>query len=77
MQAGNEQDQLWSDEATARFIGKSTETLKRWRREGEGPAFVRIGRTPQYRVQDVMVWMLRNRVAPAGENPVANSEALA
>ncbi|QFU18094.1 hypothetical protein GDR74_10175 [Microvirga thermotolerans] len=53
---------MWSEEAVAHFLGKSTDTLKRWRREGGGPAFVRIGRTPQYRVQDMMVWMLRNRI---------------
>lgn len=46
----------------ARFLGKSIETLRRWRRLRTGPAWVRVGRTPMYRREDVAAWMLANRV---------------
>jgi AraC-like DNA-binding protein len=64
MQVELNPDQKWSEETLALFLGKSTETLKRYRRERTGPAFIRVGRTPQYLVKDVMVWMLQNRVEP-------------
>jgi predicted DNA-binding transcriptional regulator AlpA len=37
-----------TDEQVARVTGKSLETLKRWRREGRAPSFIRVGRTPWY-----------------------------
>lgn len=37
-----------TEEQVARVTGKSLETLKRWRREGRAPSFVRVGRTPWY-----------------------------
>lgn len=55
---------LMSEDRVSAMVGKSTKTLARWRREGDGPPWVRVGKTPQYVMQDVLVWMLRNRVDP-------------
>lgn len=55
---------LLSEQAVSGIIGKSAKTLKRWRREKTGPAWVRVGKTPQYDSRDLVVWMLRNRVEP-------------
>lgn len=59
-----DQNVLMTDHGVAALIGKSTKTLARWRRDGEGPSWIRVGKTPQYQMQDVMIWMLRNRVDP-------------
>jgi hypothetical protein len=58
---------LLTEEAVGNLIGRSPKTLKRWRRENEGPAWVRIGKTPRYDARDVAAWMIRNRVQPHPE----------
>jgi hypothetical protein len=35
---------------------KSVRTLQRWRRDGYGPAYLRIGGTVHYRMRDVLVF---------------------
>jgi excisionase family DNA binding protein len=39
----------------------SLRTLERWRQEGTGPAFIRIGRFPRYRRSDIDAWLERQR----------------
>jgi len=36
--------------------GKSVRTLQRWRAEGYGPAYLRIGGTIHYRMADVLAF---------------------
>ena len=36
-------------------------TLERWRQEGTGPAFIRVGRSPRYRRADIDAWLERQR----------------
>jgi hypothetical protein len=38
-------------------IGRSVRHIKRWRTQGLGPPFCRIGRTPVYRVEAVRDWI--------------------
>ena len=57
---------LLAADEVADLIGKSTETLTRWRRIGCGPAFVRMGRSPMYSREDIASWMQANRVLPGG-----------
>jgi hypothetical protein len=61
-----ENPNLLDEDFVSRFIGKSLVTLRRYRREGTGPAFVRIGRTVFYHRADVGAWMNANRVGPGG-----------
>jgi excisionase family DNA binding protein len=46
----------------------SRRTLARWRSEGSGPPFVRVGRSPRYRWADVQAW-LRASAGPDAETP--------
>jgi len=39
------------------YIGISAQTLARWRYEGKGPAFVKIGRTVAYKAGVVRNWL--------------------
>lgn len=39
------------------YIGISAQTLARWRHEGKGPAFVKIGRTVAYKTGSVRDWL--------------------
>jgi predicted DNA-binding transcriptional regulator AlpA len=43
------------------YVGLAAQTLARWRCEGQGPAFLKIGRRVAYRAGDVRAW-LRQRV---------------
>ncbi|MHC2514601.1 MULTISPECIES: helix-turn-helix transcriptional regulator [Bradyrhizobium] len=57
---------LLTETEVADFLGKSVVTLARWRREGYGPAYVRIGRSPRYRREDLAFFMQANCTAPGG-----------
>ena len=39
----------------------SPRTLERWRRNGEGPAWVRVGHRIIYRLEDVLAWERAHR----------------
>ena len=41
--------------------GPSPRTLERWRSEGNGPAFVKVGRRALYREADVEQWLEQQR----------------
>ncbi len=45
--------------ALAREIGKSERTITRFMHEKDGLPFVRIGRTPYFRIASVRVWLDR------------------
>jgi excisionase family DNA binding protein len=52
----------------ARELKVSRRTLARWRSEGSGPPFVRVGRSPRYRWADVQAW-LRASTGPGSQAP--------
>lgn len=55
---------MFSESEAAAFVSKSVSTLRLFRRQGKGPAFFKIGRTPRYSQDDLVAWMHANRVAP-------------
>lgn len=49
----------------SRLRGVSVETLRKWRKAGKGPAYLKAGtRAVRYRAVDVEAWMLSQRVIP-------------
>lgn len=52
---------LVDERAVAARWGKSPRTLQRWRAEGYGPPFIRIGGTIHYRVADILEFEARQR----------------
>jgi Helix-turn-helix domain len=47
------------------FYGKlSLRTLRRWRQEGIGPAYVKVGRRVMYRPSDVETWTREHTIDP-------------
>ena len=48
-----------SESELAEQLGLSTRTLLRWRLQGAGPAYVRIGRSVRYSGAAVRAWMAR------------------
>lgn len=57
---------LLTEAEVADFLGKSTITLARWRREGYGPVATRVGRSPRYTRESLAVFMQTNSVVPGG-----------
>ena len=53
---------LWNDRETGHFIRASTAALQKWRREGKGPAYIRVGNLIRYRRPDVESWLAARRV---------------
>ena len=46
----------------ARRINASSAVLRKWRREGKGPEFVRIGRLIRYPIRGVNAWLAAHTV---------------
>lgn len=59
-------DLLLTEADVAYLLGKSVITLARWRREGYGPEYVRVGRSPRYTREALASFMAANRIMPGG-----------
>jgi len=54
---------LRTERETADILSCSEAALRRWRRLGTGPAFVKIGRLIRYSEQDLAAWIGGQRKA--------------
>ncbi len=52
---------------TAQLLSISVSGLRKWRRKGCGPQFVRLGRLIRYRVVDIELWLDGHAVARSME----------
>lgn len=50
-------DDLLSPNEAARILGVTEAALSRFRYEGRGPAFVRVGKLVRYSREDLMAWI--------------------
>ncbi|RIK83076.1 MAG: excisionase [Hyphomicrobiales bacterium] len=51
------------------YVGLSQQTLARWRHEGKGPEYVKIGRLVAYSAGAVRQWLEQMRRASTSERP--------
>jgi excisionase family DNA binding protein len=49
----DDRDVLLNSEETAAYLRCSLPTLELWRRNGEGPRAIRVGRSVRYRLSDI------------------------
>jgi excisionase family DNA binding protein len=54
-------DKLLTQQQLADELEVSLRTLERWRQQGSGPAFIRVGRSPRYRRADIDAWLDQQR----------------
>jgi predicted DNA-binding transcriptional regulator AlpA len=59
---------LTEADAAAR-LGLKIATLRAWRHQRRGPAFVRLGRAIRYLASDVDQFLNANRFSPDGDGP--------
>jgi excisionase family DNA binding protein len=58
---GQMTDKLLTQQQLADELEVSQRTLERWRQQGTGPAFIRVGRSPRYRRADIDAWLDQQR----------------
>jgi predicted site-specific integrase-resolvase len=63
--AGKLLDGLLAEDAAAFELGVCRATLKRWRRLGEGPPFLKVGRRVIYKRSSLENWLVSCERAPA------------
>ena len=61
--APNAREPLTESEAALR-LGLKVATLRAWRHQGRGPAFVRLGRAVRYLATDIEDFLIANRCRP-------------
>jgi excisionase family DNA binding protein len=50
-------ERLLTPEQAAEQLALRPQTLARWRCEGQGPVFIRLGRSVRYRQSDLDAWI--------------------
>jgi predicted DNA-binding transcriptional regulator AlpA len=55
-------ESLIDEHRLAEILGVSTSTLAKWRHDGDGPAFIRVGsKSARYAMPDVRKWIEEHR----------------
>jgi excisionase family DNA binding protein len=52
-----DENALLTEAELAGELRVSRRTLQRWRMEGRGPRWIRVGKAPRYRRSDVQAWL--------------------
>jgi excisionase family DNA binding protein len=52
---------LLNEKEAARFLSMSYRTLQSWRSAGEGPPYLKLGRSIRYRRSDLMSWIEKSQ----------------
>jgi predicted DNA-binding transcriptional regulator AlpA len=58
-------ESLLNEHDVANFVGMSLASVRRWRRVGEGPAFLKLNTAVRYRREDLVAWLASRRKATA------------
>jgi hypothetical protein len=53
---------MLEEEAAAAYLGFQPVTLRAWRRQGRGPAYIRTQRAIRYSRADLDAWLILHRV---------------
>jgi predicted site-specific integrase-resolvase len=56
------QERLTNEYAAAELLEISVKTLRKWRGEGVGPTYVKLGRSVRYRLGDLTRFIEKNSV---------------
>lgn len=53
-----------SEIETGKALNRTPRTLAIWRQRGEGPTYVKIGRTVYYNKDTILAWLKANEIKP-------------
>lgn len=65
-------DELLDTERVARLCGLSEMTMRKWRMTGEGPRFIRLGRSVRYRLADLEAFLAQRAFTTTTEADLAS-----
>ncbi len=52
------------EKEAAKQLGIAVQTLRNWRHIRKGPAYIKLGRSVRYRVEDILDFIEKNRIDP-------------
>ena len=55
---------IYDEKGGAAYCGCKTPTMRKWRREGKGPAYLKIGRLVRYRERDLAEFLEQHLIKP-------------
>ena len=56
--------EIYDDKGAADYVGLKPPTMRKRRREGKGPAYLKIGRLVRYRERDLVEFLEQNLIKP-------------
>ena len=63
-----------NEEEVAEIIGLSVQTLRNWRCQQRGPAYIKAGRAVRYDPEDICAFMQRKKIDPEGQDNTLHAE---
>jgi excisionase family DNA binding protein len=67
----NETKTLLTEQQAAKYMAVSVAALRKWRVQGRGPTFHKLGTLVRYRIDDIEAWLASR---PQGGEPVSATE---
>lgn len=52
------------EKRAARFLGVAVQTMRNWRHQRRGPAYVKMGRSVRYQVEDLIGYLQSKKIDP-------------
>ena len=65
-------NKIITEREAAKFAGWSCDALIKWRREGRGPQYIRVGRSIRYRLSHLLDWIEEHTVKQASSSPTVS-----
>lgn len=66
--SGRMTDRLLSEAEVSELLGVTIKCLQDWRYRRCGPRYIKVGRLPRYRSEDIETW-LRERTVETSDSP--------
>jgi hypothetical protein len=60
-------NQTVNEVEAARFLCVAVQTLRNWRHMRKGPAYLKLGRSVRYRLEDLNAFMENRRIDPENQ----------
>ena len=67
--------QMLSEIGLAAYLGVSVAACRKWRAEGRGPTYIKVGRLVRYRMTDIEAWLSTRPQGGEAANTKQEAEA--
>ena len=58
------QQSIVGEKKAAVIMGLAVQTLRNWRHYGQGPAYLKLGKSVRYDLQDIEVYLQKRKIDP-------------